>query len=118
MRKFLEKSSHDAVITVFILAQKGKMAFKTPFVPRELKRIHNNTNLISPSKKNFLIQDNFLTQDNPICQKTDIPRDKTIKSHDFVQRVFNAIDLQNDVSEQSCGIIDGMYFIRKICDCT
>ena len=94
------------------------MAFKTPFVPRELKRIHNNTNLISPSKKNFLIQDNFLTQDNPICQKTDIPRDKTIKSHDFVQRVFNAIDLQNDVSEQSCGIIDGMYFIRKICDCT
>ena len=33
---FLEKSSHDAVITVFILAQKGKMAFKTPFVPREL----------------------------------------------------------------------------------
>ena len=38
MRKFLEKSSHDAVITVFILAQKGKMAFKTPFVPRELKQ--------------------------------------------------------------------------------
>ena len=40
MRKFLEKSSHDAVITVFILAQKGKMAFKTPFVPRELNEIH------------------------------------------------------------------------------
>jgi len=36
VQKFLEKSSHDAVITVFILAQKGKMAFKTPFAPREL----------------------------------------------------------------------------------
>ena len=36
IRKVLKNSSHDAVITVFILAQKGKMAFKAPFVPREL----------------------------------------------------------------------------------
>ena len=36
MRKLPQRSSHDAVITIFILAQKGKMAFKTPFVPREL----------------------------------------------------------------------------------
>ena len=38
MRKVLKKSSHDTVITALILAQKGKMAFKTPFVPRELTR--------------------------------------------------------------------------------
>ena len=38
-KKFLEKSSHDAVITVFILAQKGKMAFKTPLAPGELNII-------------------------------------------------------------------------------
>ena len=29
--------SHDAVIMIFILAQKGKMAFKTQFVTRELR---------------------------------------------------------------------------------
>ena len=41
MQKFLEKSSHDAVITVLILAQMGKMAFKTPFVPPGVKfKIH------------------------------------------------------------------------------
>ena len=33
---FREIITHDAVMTVFILAQKGKMAFKTPFVPRGL----------------------------------------------------------------------------------
>ena len=33
---FLTKSSHDAVITVSILAQKGTMTFKTPFTPRKL----------------------------------------------------------------------------------
>ena len=33
---FLQKSSHDAVITIFILAQKGKMASETPFGTREL----------------------------------------------------------------------------------
>ena len=32
----LQSSSHDAVIMIFIWAQKGKMAFKTPFAPREL----------------------------------------------------------------------------------
>ena len=37
IRKVLKNSSHDAVIKVFILAQKGKMAFKAPFVPRELR---------------------------------------------------------------------------------
>ena len=40
--KFLKKSSHDAVKTVLILAQKGKMAFVSPFagqiLPRELKQ--------------------------------------------------------------------------------
>ena len=35
MTKFSQRSSRDAVITIFILAQKGKMALKTPFVPRE-----------------------------------------------------------------------------------
>ena len=39
MRKLLEKSLHDAVMTVLILAQKGKIAFITPFVPRELTYI-------------------------------------------------------------------------------
>ena len=34
-----QKSSDDAIITLYILAQKGKMAFKTPFVPRELTYI-------------------------------------------------------------------------------
>ena len=28
------------------------------------------------------------------------------------RRLFKAIELQNDVSEQSCAIIDGMFFIR------
>ena len=37
MTKFSQRSSRDAVITIFILAQKGKMALKTPFVPRELR---------------------------------------------------------------------------------
>ena len=40
--KFFKKSSHDAVTTVLILAQKGKMAFESPFagqiLPRELKQ--------------------------------------------------------------------------------
>ena len=43
MRKFLEKSSHDAVITVFILAQKGKMALKTPLAPGELREVQRNS---------------------------------------------------------------------------
>ena len=47
MRKFLEKSSHDAVITVFILAQKGKMAFKMPFVPRELSKSDYFSNIVN-----------------------------------------------------------------------
>ena len=57
MRTFLEKSSHDAIITVFILAQKGKMAFKTPFVPRELNESYCRKILILDdvfSKKTFL----------------------------------------------------------------
>ena len=37
MRKFLQKSSHDAVITIFILAKEGKMTYKTPFVARVFK---------------------------------------------------------------------------------
>ena len=36
MTKFSQRSSRDAVITISSLAQKGKMALKTPFVPREL----------------------------------------------------------------------------------
>ena len=33
---YLQRSSHAAVITVFVFAQNGKMAFKALFVPREL----------------------------------------------------------------------------------
>ena len=61
------------------------------------------------------IDKGVIPQDNPVCQKTDIPRDKTINSIlDTLQfqRIFKAIELQNDVAEQSCAIIDGMFFIR------
>ena len=80
----------------------------------KIKKNHNNTNLISPSKKNFYIDSigpGNIPQDNPICQKTDIPRDETTTTHHLFQRLFKAIELRNDVSEQSCSIIDGMWHI-------
>ena len=52
MRKFLEKSSHDAVITVFILAQKGKMSTEWTIVPGELKKPLDVKN---PSDSKYLI---------------------------------------------------------------
>ena len=36
LREFLQKSSYDAITTIFILARKGEMAFETPFGTGEI----------------------------------------------------------------------------------
>jgi len=42
MRKFLQKSSHTAVRTIFIQAQKGKMTWNRTIVTGELKALTKN----------------------------------------------------------------------------
>ena len=76
MQKFLEKSSHDAVITVLILAQKGKMAFKTPFVPRELSRLNLDAlpNRNSPFSREILIDYFFAIKFSNLKRAIAIPR--------------------------------------------
>ena len=76
----------------------------------------SNINRISSAKKNFYLDSHtqeFTPQDNPICQKTDTPHDKTVITLRPFGRMFEAIELQNDVLDQSCSILDGMCFVKE-----
>ena len=59
MRKLSQRSPHDAIITIFILAQKGKMAFKTPFVPRELNYGPGERKISRHNSEELFYHENF-----------------------------------------------------------